>query len=139
MRKNFTSFTELQARFVAQSYLIEFNKIIEVGQYTVEGLNLFLKNLEELKNSTNVGIFPASLMMINTIEQRIINELNSIHAVLYPPKDVHYMGEGDILAVMAHAYYGNVNKLVDIMRENRVYSTDEAIKKGILRVTPPDA
>jgi hypothetical protein len=133
---NIHQFSELDARLEAEAFNTQYAQIVQAGQYTLADLNQMLSDIDDLKSSSNVISFAASLSILNKTESQILAEIASFNMILETPKDVHYMGESDTLSVIAAQYYGDVNMLVDIQRENSVYSTDEAFLKGILRVSP---
>ena len=136
-RRRLTRFNASTARATAEALQLEYEQIIEEGQFTTADLKLVISNVDFLMDSSNIDIFVYPLSILNKIRLLAQEELDILEGE-YLPEDIHYMGESDILAVMASEYYGNVNDLVTIQRNNRVYSTDEAIKKKILKVISTD-
>ena len=120
-------------------------------------INLFIDNVNTLLNNHSVN--DASLEIATTIRDQALDLIDNTNltsydyerSILYKyyngmnalitqkeenvtPKQIHYMNNSDLLFTMANDYYGNPDAILDIMSQNGIYSTDEAILKGVLMV-----
>jgi hypothetical protein len=92
-----------------------------------------LSSIARLLNDFNVDTFPYEYSRVLRLQYTIVSEEAALKARALP-EDVHYMGTSDSLPVLAKDVYGNVDSVTNIQLNNMVYSTDDALKKGIIKV-----
>lgn len=137
MKRHEIIFTDDEARTTAETMFVEFANFLEEASYGESALRAIATEVDRLLSVSNIGQYPYPLSIMNRIKIAVSDELSVLDGE-YVPEDIHFMNESDSLPVMAHSYYKSVNDLILIQRNNRIYNTDEAIKKGILKVLSRD-